>query len=610
MTFLKDITIPKNVTSGTSPTKSSFLSGVSFSQPPKQTLESLPFKADPRGSGFPLLNQDGSSRTPAPKYAIPSAISGAKQAILPKLPAVDANPLSTTNHGDFLNIAGKSVEEALKDTKDRIHKAIDTWKSPSTNLQKGTDIASAGVGILNSLLSPISGTLKGAETIPVLGQFAHIVNNIFGAVGGGASGLAGQAVDTSKLSPKTKETIKPLVEELSALASQIALGKAGGKTLDLAKSKVADLSKQVVDQVHEDVSPKTFLQSVEKPSVEPQNAPEPQIATKTTNTSQDGLTPSQSKMAHDFLSKQEDATVSADKEKLTNKIDQQKAVVDFFENSDLSHAIKSLQKYEGKRGEFKGELNLNNGKGKFGKNADTILREVFNDTENKYSAEELAQKYYDLKESYHQAKEGLSSLIKENKAVIKVEAPTDFKSPEGQYDSVKTSRVGTSIEAKSVEKGLTKGFGETAGYDPITIKDQAERASKVMGDIENAKKMVKGEVPMESGLKGEMLIKAMEDYAQKKGDVGLLQDIANSPLVSETSAHAQAMRILAERNPDSVVAKLQDVKKAKEANIEKKTGKKVSQAKKDVVKEIKKSMEVTKPKKEDWNSFIKALECK
>ncbi len=604
MAFLKDVIIPNSQPStAKTPVKSGFLSSITFSEPPVSKSTSPQFKENPKGSGFPLLNMNGTQVVPEPTYGIPSAIAGAKKAVkeAPKLPAIMGNPLSTTNKEDFLNIAGKTVQEALTDTKDRIYKAIDTWKAPSSKLQKTVDTASAGVGVLNSLLSPITGTLKGAETVPVLGQFAHVVNNIFSAVGGGASGLAGQAVDTSKLSPQTKETIKPLMQELSALASQIALGKAGGKALDLTKAKVADLSKKIVDEVHNDAMPKSFLESVQKPetkAVIPEKKTLPKEETK--------LTPAENKMAEDFLNSKEDATVSADKEKLATQIEQQKALVDHLENIGVKDTIKSLQKFEGKRGEFKGELNLNNGKGKFGKSGDTILREVFNDHDNKFSSEELAQKYYDLKETYSSSKEKLKQLEASQKLAPKIEADVESR----QNSEVKQSKVGASVEAKSIEKGLTKGFGETAGYDPITIKDQAQRASKVMEDIENARKMVKGDIPMESGLKGEMLIKAMEDYAQKKGDVELLRDIANSPLVSETSAHAQAMRILAERNPDSVVAKLQDLKKAKEANAEKKSGKKLSQAKKDVVKEIKKSMEVTKPKKEDWSSFIKEIQCK
>jgi hypothetical protein len=175
-----------------------------------------------------------------------------------------------------------------------------------------------------------------------------------------------------------------------------------------------------------------------------------------------------------------------------------------------------------------------------------------------------------------------------------------------------TSKVATSIETKSVEKGLTEGFGELAGYDKITIKDQAQRAADLMSkDIEMAKQMVRGEIPMEKGLRAEMLIKAMEDFAQAKGDVKLSMDIAKSPLVSETSAHAQAMRILAERNPDSVVAKLREVKQAREASAVKKAGKNktIDKVKNEEVKKIQAEIKKKAPTKQAWADFVESIKC-
>ncbi len=159
-----------------------------------------------------------------------------------------------------------------------------------------------------------------------------------------------------------------------------------------------------------------------------------------------------------------------------------------------------------------------------------------------------------------------------------------------------------SIEAKAIEQGLTKGFKDVAGYDPITIKDQAKRAADLMNrDIETAKKMVKGEVPVEQGLKSEMLIKAMEDYAQSKGDTQLLIDIAKSPLVSETSLLGQGLRILAERNPDSALANIQKVVEARQT--------KFKEAQKTETKRIREELKKTKPTKDAWVSFVESIKC-
>lgn len=185
--------------------------------------------------------------------------------------------------------------------------------------------------------------------------------------------------------------------------------------------------------------------------------------------------------------------------------------------------------------------------------------------------------------------------------VPKVEVP-EIKKP---------SKIAKSIESKAIEKKLTEGYGEDlAGYSPITIKDQADRMSKIMTeDIERAKRIVAGEEELPVGLRGETAIKAMEDYALETGDSDLIRKIAQSPLTSETSAHAQAMRLMAERNPDSPTIKLQEIMKARKEAFEK-TGKKVSsevKAEKTKIKEL--TNKQVKPTKETWESFISGITC-
>jgi len=172
------------------------------------------------------------------------------------------------------------------------------------------------------------------------------------------------------------------------------------------------------------------------------------------------------------------------------------------------------------------------------------------------------------------------------------------------------SKVAKSIEAKAVEEKLTKGFGDIAGYEKITIKEQAQKTSKLLDEeFDNAVKMVKGEMPVKEGIKPEMLIKTMEDYAQAKGDVNLLRDIAKSPLVSETSAHAQALRILAERNPESALTNIQKVIKERSTSFERKSGKTIDKATKEVADEIKSKVKQKIPTKQDWDNFINEIKC-
>jgi len=169
------------------------------------------------------------------------------------------------------------------------------------------------------------------------------------------------------------------------------------------------------------------------------------------------------------------------------------------------------------------------------------------------------------------------------------------------------SKIAKSIQQKAIEQKLTKGFADIAGYDKITIEDQARKASELISDIEKARRVIRGEEQLPTGLRGTALITAAEEYIKQTGNKELAYELANSPLVSETSTAAQELRLAAEREPDSLAQKLTELRKAKEEAIKKRTGKKVKEAVKDEVTKIKK--QVKKVDKYDWNNFVKSIEC-
>jgi hypothetical protein len=175
-------------------------------------------------------------------------------------------------------------------------------------------------------------------------------------------------------------------------------------------------------------------------------------------------------------------------------------------------------------------------------------------------------------------------------------------------EETKPSKVGVSIEAKAIEEGLAKSFAGTAEYTPVTIKEQAAMAAKLINSSPTkAKNIVLGLEPLPLGLRAGTILKAMEDMALDNGDSELLRQIANSPLTAETSLHAQELRMLAERNPESPVKIIQDVQAIKKKAVESKTGKKVKEAVKKEVQKIKKEVKV--PDKNDWNKFLDTIKC-
>jgi len=174
------------------------------------------------------------------------------------------------------------------------------------------------------------------------------------------------------------------------------------------------------------------------------------------------------------------------------------------------------------------------------------------------------------------------------------------------------SKVGTSIAQKAIEDKLTKTFGGTAEYDKITIEDQAKRATDMVNNnIDKALSILHGNEPLPDGMRGAPIITALEDYAVKTQDLELLQDIARSPLTSETSVHAQEMRLLAERDPESAISAIDQVKTVRTKVLEKKlpNGQTVAKAKSNIVKDIKAEIKKVAPKKEDWASFIDSITC-
>ena len=168
------------------------------------------------------------------------------------------------------------------------------------------------------------------------------------------------------------------------------------------------------------------------------------------------------------------------------------------------------------------------------------------------------------------------------------------------------SKIGVSIERKAIEKKLTEGFEGIAGYDKITIKEQAAKATDTMANFEEARAIIRGEKPLPKGLRGTALITAAEERIAKTGDAKLAYELANSPLVSETSAAAQELRLAAERVPDSLVLKLREIKQIREEVFKKRFGGKTIE---EIKNRYKQKVKIPPPKLNDWGAIIREVRC-
>lgn len=203
------------------------------------------------------------------------------------------------------------------------------------------------------------------------------------------------------------------------------------------------------------------------------------------------------------------------------------------------------------------------------------------------------------------ALEKATKAVKEVKPVIQKPPIKAVKEEKG-----KPSKVALSIEAKAIEKNLTKGFKDLAEYTPTTIKEQAEKMAVLMRDIEKAKRVALGIEPLPEGLNGATVIATMEKYALENKDGELMAELAKSPLVSETSMAGQTLRMTAEREPESAVRKIKEIIKTRKEAIEKKLKwKKPEQIKSGIKKSLEKEIEKTKPNKYSWEKLITEITC-
>lgn len=155
-------------------------------------------------------------------------------------------------------------------------------------------------------------------------------------------------------------------------------------------------------------------------------------------------------------------------EELQSRLDYAKYNLDNLESTNVPNRVASIEKYLDKTGEFKGELNFNNAKGKFGKEGDTIMREAYSKGRSDMTAEELAQEFYSERKILQEARQYLKDAEAEVKAY---KPPVVPKMPIAQ--PVTTKPVVTSLKKelpvlskaqkvnKAAEEAKTKAISKT-----------------------------------------------------------------------------------------------------------------------------------------------------
>lgn len=167
----------------------------------------------------------------------------------------------------------------------------------------------------------------------------------------------------------------------------------------------------------------------------------------------------------------------------------------------------------------------------------------------------------------------------------------------------KPTKLSSTLQTESVAKGIEADFGKSPEYNVMNMKDQAEKALNLINNSpEYAKNIIDGKVAPPGDLKIGSVYTAMKLDALKRNDVAKIIELSKSEVNKIASSYGQEIKAfdsLLERDPvkliDSVRKSRETPKKVRELDIEKNNAKK--------------ELELKKPKVEDWDSFIRSIQC-
>ena len=143
--------------------------------------------------------------------------------------AYDTVKSTLDNAAERLTEATQSVMAGDKETVERAKinpLAPEYLKTQTTPLQRGVKLGEAAVGVANIGFLPVTTQMEAAKKLPVIKYPAQGASYLFEKAGELGSKALGTVVDNLPVSQETKETIKPLSEELGALITQIVGVKA------------------------------------------------------------------------------------------------------------------------------------------------------------------------------------------------------------------------------------------------------------------------------------------------------------------------------------------------------------------------------------------------
>lgn len=173
-----------------------------------------------------------------------------------------------------------------------------------------------------------------------------------------------------------------------------------------------------------------------------------------------------------------------------------------------------------------------------------------------------------------------------------------------------------SLAEEALLKGITDDLGTLPTYDTMNKREQAERALDLFKtDPARTKRIAMGqEYPKpEDALLPEAAYLFIKNKAIVEGDVSTMRELASSKnkLAVEEKVMGQRISLLrGEKGELDPVERIKEVNKALGEKAQKKYGTKdTTKLKEETVKEIKNEVKKVKATSQDWEAFIRSIQC-
>lgn len=529
----------------------------------------------------PIVSQNFGMQTSTPVMGsapnvVNSIFQGAMQGLTAPTPEAKFSNAYTSGG---IAAGGKVVADTLTDTQNRLADAFNTFgyggTPQGTTAQKVGAVGNAAMGIVNTIFSPISGVLATFASIPGTNYLANGINKVFGAIGGGASAGAQEAVNELPISQATKDAIQKPVGELAALAAMIFAGKAGESAIGEMTTRVKEVAKKL---------------EVESQSVEnkvPVSTPMSRF--------------NEEKVSLPVTSKDKVNTLQPN---LAYTPEGQLPVIDYGNAPKPKDGLPVIQ-MDPPKVKAPGDMTYEPINSKPAVEPTTAPR-AFNSGPREVIKDPVLETSKNGSVKPNSLFIDKKTLQTDSVGVPETVKPVEVKGT----GETKTRGLSLGVEAKAIENKLVSNLGDLPEYQSVSMKDQAIKAADLLTkDPAMAKAVAMGEKPAPEGVLPESVFVAVEDAAIKNGDVATLRDLASgSKLTSEATTMGQRIRTLAERDPDSPVKAISDVSRARETKAVREHGD-IKIAKKKVVDEIRGEIKKSAPTKQSWSEFIDSIQC-